>query len=366
MPHQFYFCGTQIHPLTEAYKRLKINLALELAILLANYIVEHSDYFLDDGTWNCPKGDGFESAGLDGHTHSRFATIAGITSLANILGRNDYILRMKQAYDWFVSNHGSSFGWSPEFLGRFGDENEGCETCTLMDQINCCIAFANAGYSEYYQAAERICRNQLLENQLLDTHLIRNTINKPNTDLSCFENVAEMVRGGFAGWAGPNDFIGNCDHHYCLMNCCGPAGMRAMHDIWNDIYTVNGKDTYINIYMDRSGEHANIKNYQPYDGIIEITIKKDCNLRLAWRNWFDIDKLKIEHNGKQIKPKLLNGYLTIDDVPADSKFTLSTPLPNIVENSLANGRHYQVEWKGDTVVKIDPPGKFMPFYQNRI
>ena len=71
------------------------------------------------------------------------------------------------------------------------------------------FAFTEAGCREYYEQAERVARNQLMENQLLDTKLFKETIDKPDTDLSCFHGVADMVRGGFAGWAGPNDFIGN-------------------------------------------------------------------------------------------------------------------------------------------------------------
>ncbi|HBG26082.1 MAG: hypothetical protein A2Y10_00380 [Planctomycetes bacterium GWF2_41_51] len=364
MPHQYYFCGTQIHPLIEAYRKLKIEKALDIALRLTNYIVYHSDYFLTDGSWNCTKGAGFESAEIDGHTHSRFAVIAGITTVGVVTGKKDLIVVMKRAYDWFIQNHCSSFGWSPEFLGRFGDENEGCETCTIMDQINCCFAFTEAGYIEYYKAAERVCRNQLFENQMLDTHLVRNSIEKPDTELSCFHNVASMVRGGFAGWAAPNDFIGNCDHHYCLMNCCGPAGIRAIHDVWNNIYTVRGTDVFVNIYMDRTGHELIIKNHQPQNDTIEITVKSQCNLHLAVRSWFN-PKISITVNGKNQKFVVASDYLKINRVSAASKVILTTQLENIPETCHVNGRNYEVTWKGDTVIAIDPPGKYMPFYTNR-
>ena len=253
MPHQFYFAGTQIHPLIECYRRLGNEHALAMAQRLTNYVVHRSDYFLDDGAWNCPGGETWESSMLDGHSHSRLATIAGIAVVGIATGDGSLVATARRAHDWFIREHCSSFGWSPEFVGRYGDENEGCETCAVMDQLNSALALAEAGHLEYYEQAERIARNQLFENQLLDTRIVRNTVDKADTELSCFHGVADMVRGAFAGWAGPNDFVGNCDLHYCLMHCCGPAGLRAMHDVWSNVYRTQDENVFVNIFLDRHG-----------------------------------------------------------------------------------------------------------------
>jgi hypothetical protein len=235
-----------------------------------------------------------------------------------------------------------------------------------MDQIHCCLAFCEAGYTEYYEQAERLCRNQLFENQMLDTHLVRNTVEKADTDLSCFHNVAEMVRGGFAGWAGPNDFIGNCDHSSWLMNCCGPAGIRALYDIWENIYTVRGTDVYVNIFLDRNGTEIDIKNYQPRKGLVEIMVKKRCNLYLASRLWLDLSNFKLNIDGTEFKPAIKNGYFEVGELAENSNIQISYSTHERMERSRVNGRDYTLTWRGDTVVKIDPPGRFMPFYTGRI
>ena len=366
MPHQFYFSGTQIHPLIECYRRLKIDKALELARHLTNYIIYHSDYFFEDGTWNCPGGAGFESAGMDGHTHSRFATIAGIAVLGGVTDKSDLVVKMKRCYDWFVDNHCSNSGWSPEFLGRFGDNNEGCETCAIMDQLNCCFAFTQAGYSEYYEQAERIARNQLLENQIIDMSLIRNTIEKPDTDLSCFHNVAEMVKGAFAGWASPNDFVGNCDHRYCLMNCCGPAGVRALHDVWQHIYSVKNDNIFIHIWMDKNDEYLTIRNHQPSRGLLEICSKVDCELYLLERSWLNAEQITVSVNKKRRKFKIHNGYIGIGKITSNHKVVIEYELVEHTERTTVNGRDYQFDWLGDAVVRVSPPGEIMPLYQNRL
>ena len=365
MPHQFYFCGTQIHPLIECYNLLGLEQALELAQRLANYIAYQSDYFVQDGGWNCPGGAGFESAEMDGHTHSRCATIAGMAMVGAVTGKLELVEKMERCYRWFYKKHCSSFGWSPEFLGRFGSEAEGSETCAIMDQINCALVFGQLGYAGYYEHAERMARNQLIENQLTDTTIVRNTVERQDTELSCFHNVADMVRGGFAGWAGPNDFIGNCEHHYCLMNCCGPAGVRALYDIWNNIYSIKEGDIYLNILMDKEDDNLIIKNSQPAEGLLSVTAKIPGTIYIPDRSWLDRQSVKISVNDTDVDGEFSDGYIRIDRVSAGDNILVKYKLIDIHEDVHTNGRDYKVIWRGDTVVEIEPSGKIMPLYHGR-
>lgn len=361
LPNQYYFCGPQIYPLLETYMSTGNQTALEVAERLANYIVYHSDYFLADGSWNCPQTRDW-AAQINGHTHSRFATIAGILKLGIIKKDNKLTVRIKKSYDWFVETHCCESGWSPEFLGRNGDKDEGCETCAIMDQIKCCLALCWAGYAEYYEKAERICRNQLFENQLLDTHLFKSSRGYADTELSGFSEVGKMVHGGFAGWAAPNDFIGNCLNSKNLMNCCGPAGIRAMYDIWNAIFTIDGKSIFLNMFLDKNSKEIDIRDYQPEQGLTEIKVKSACELYIARRSWRD-KSLDIRLNGKMHSFSIAGNYLFLGFVPENSTVTLSYRLNKDEKNVFTNGRHYQMTWSGDSVIDIFPRGKEMPFYK---
>ena len=186
MPHQFYFMGTQINPLVRYYRMTGNETALDVAKRLTNYILYQTDYFAVDGSWTVDikktgVGDEVDFEGeVDGHCHSRLGTLAGITALGNLLNNSELISRAKSCYDWFYEKHCSSFGWSPEFLGRYGDENEGFETCVLMDQILCALELCNAGFAEYYEQIEKFARNQLMEAQLTDLSLFKNDVHKEN------------------------------------------------------------------------------------------------------------------------------------------------------------------------------------------
>ena len=366
MPHQLYFAGSQIHPLVECARALGLERAMELAQRLANFVVHHSDYFFEDGSWNCPHGVGFGGCEQDGHVHSRLATIAGVASLAIATGRDDLLQRARLWYDWFVDGHCSSFGWSPEFLGRFGDAAEGCETCAVMDHIRCALIFAaGAGDLGLYEQVEKIARNQLVENQLLDTSLIRNTVEEADTDNACFHDVATMVYGGFAGWAGPNDFIGNCDHNHCLMNCCGPSGVRALYDVWSHAYSRDGDTLRVHILMDRDDEVLRIADHQPDRAEVSILARAAGALFVSGRTWIDPTAVQISINDRSVPAAQRDGYFNVGRVAPGDRVLITAPMAERTERVQVNGRDYRATWRGDTVVEIDPPGTEMPFYQGR-
>lgn len=366
MPHQFYFMGTQINPLVQYYKLSGDETALDIAKRLTNYIIYHTDYFGSNGQWNVDlELSGFEGE-VDGHSHSRLGTLAGFAALGNLLGENNFIGKAKQCYDWFYDEHCSSFGWSPEFVGRYGDENEGFETCVLMDQIICALELCKAGYYEYYEQIEKFARNQLMEAQLTDLSLFKSSVPKEKTWLSTFDNVGQMVLGGFVGWGAPNDFIGNCDHHYCLMNCCGPAGIRAMYDVWANIYSLADDHVCVNIFMDIEDENLSLKNMQPEEGLFRIKASGDLSLKLKRRSWMDVDNIEIMAGVEKIAFDVDDEYITIcASEHCGREILVAQYLPEQEEKVFVNGREYDVVWKGDTVIDISPEGKFMPLYANR-
>lgn len=373
MPHQFYFMGTQINPLVRYYHISGNEVALDIAQRLTNYILYQTDYFGADGSWivDIKKSDvngevNFEGE-VDGHSHSRLGTIAGIVALGRAIDNRELVEKAKRCYDWFYDEHCSSFGWSPEFIGRYGDADEGFETCVLMDQIAAALELCDAGYAEYYEQIEKFARNQLMEAQLTDISLFKSDVPKDKNWLSTFDNVGEMVFGGFVGWGAPNDFIGNCNHHYCLMNCCGPAGIRAMFDVWSNIYTIDKDVITVNVFMDFEDENIVIKNNQIEGGGISILVKNEYALRLRRRSWMNVD-------GMEINSGVLNVPFVIDsdciNISADDCYCrqmgITQYLPQENEHVFVNGRDYDVVWMGDTVVEIEPQGEFMPLYKNRV
>jgi hypothetical protein len=114
-----------------------------------------------------------------------------------------------------------------------------------VDAIGCAIALAEAGYTEYWQVAERFLRNHLVESQLTDTSWIHQLETKER-DIprrKTFYRVGDRLRGAFAGYAAPNDFVYSGvkgrGHIMDVQTCCVASGARGLYYGWRSIVTEN-------------------------------------------------------------------------------------------------------------------------------
>jgi hypothetical protein len=364
MRHQLYFAGSLIHALVESFEVTGMELSLEMAKRLTNYVRFHADAYTIDGRFTCVVGPKKEPTGADGHTHTRLAGLAGMIRLGTIIGDRELVEWAQKSYDWFAETFSADFGWSPEFVGR-SIEAEGCETCAIMDHLQCLLTLTQAGFPRYWNDFERIVRNHLLEQQIIDTRLFQNHLDLPDTDLSCFHDVGEKVLGGFGGWCAPNDFVGNCDLHFHLMNCCGPSGVKAIYLAWNNIFKWEGDCCTINLLMDHESLELSIKNHQPRKGQIEITSRRDCVLKIRIPDWVNPAQINVLCEDKPIHYTVHDIWLQLPFFSANKTLFIEYPLRNLIRTTHINGRNYKVHWVGDTVVSIDPPGRYIPLYERK-
>jgi hypothetical protein len=202
--------GFIINPLVRWYELSGNESALKLATYLSNWIVYHTDYIQDDGSFTLSKSEGEkEPSGYDfrGHVPTHMATAAGIIRCGIATNDNELVNYGKKMVD-YVDNlsrgtGSNSFGWFFENV-----LTPTCETCSIRSMIDCAILLAKAGYPEYWNLVERTSRNQLVENQLRDIDWMKSTIHLDDTEDEVYNNVAERVRGGWAGWSYPNDWVG--------------------------------------------------------------------------------------------------------------------------------------------------------------
>ena len=361
--NQAYFTGPHVQALVQVYETTGDESALDLAHRLARWYFDVAMLVGEDGSFGAGGAKGFGTAESNGHTHSRMGTAAGVIRLGSLTGDQHFCERGKLLYDRFHDTWCAPFGWSPEFLDRYGIEDEGCETCTLMDQVHAATALALAGHTEYWNHVERIARNQLVEQQLLDTRLVRNTAGAEDTELSVFHGVADMVRGGFGGWCAPNDFIGTNKHSWCLMNCCGPSGVRALWTAWRYVEHLQPNATTIDVLMGRTGETVNVEDHTPREGRFVVHVKRDTDLSIRVPGFLGDRVPTVRLNGHD--PALVPdaGYLRFAKVAAGDTAEITYPMEETGESIHINGRDFTVTWAGDTVVALDPPGQHLPLYQ---
>ncbi len=276
--------------------------AIDTARRLANFITRDTFYFGDNGSFESLRVVTRESWDMiNGHTHSRLATVAGLLRYGRVASDNRIFAVGKKAFDWFYTRHCISTGWCPEFVGNGDIEKEGCETCTLTDAIQCCLELCAKGYDDYWSIIERIAKNQLMEQQLTDTSFIESTDDTYDDTFESYHIAADSLIGGFGGWCGPNDFIGPNESSQWLMNCCGPSGVKALYLVWHNALRWSDGNLHVNLLVSRRSKYADITSYDPIKGQVSILPKQDCCLTVHLPDWVDRASVKLLIDDSPVK-----------------------------------------------------------------
>ena len=331
--------GRQIMPLVTYYELTGYENALRLAEGLTRFVIHHSGVFEEDGGYLERKSR------ATGHVHSRLGTAAGVMKLGLITGRTDWIAWAKHVFDWTLSNLASSFGWVSE---RAHGSEGGSETCCITDALELAITLAENGYPEYWDVAERFVRNHLVESQCPDT-------------------------GGFSGHSMPNDFCwiyeatGQLEHH--VGGCCSPAGIRGLWLAWDRIVTRTEDGVSVHFPLNRISRWADVISGLPYQGKVKVIVhdalasasKPDLFVRIP--KWASSSAVRLMVNAKARAVAWEGRYVKTGGLAEGDEVVVTYPVrrERITESFMDFA--FEVTWRGNTVVAIEPPGDNEPLYR---
>ncbi|MDL2319420.1 glycoside hydrolase family 127 protein, partial [Eubacteriales bacterium OttesenSCG-928-A19] len=246
--------------------------ALALCENFAANIVQRSGAFLPDGSWN----GALEYR--NGHFHTRMGTLFSLARFARHTANAQLTAWVERRFRWALDNWCTRFGWTP---GDMHDQGYEHETCTLVDAIGCAITLAHCGYTRYWQVAERFLRNHLVESQLTDTSWIHQLDTKAHDILGqkTFYRVGDRLRGAFAGYAAPNDFVYSGvkgrGHIMDVQTCCVASGARGLYYGWRNIVTEARGRVSVNLLLNRATPWLEVESSLPYEGKVVLTARKD-------------------------------------------------------------------------------------------
>ncbi len=344
-----YDGGVLISPLVMFYDMEAYDPAFELARGLVNWVLDE-DAIAEDGTF-------------EGHVHSRLATAGGFIRYGLLTGRDDILERGKRAVD-FTLGLSTSFGGVPEVV----KEAEGCEVCCIMDLLDCLFLLAQTKWPEYYGVAERVVRNHLIESQLRDTSWLPTGAPSPDTEQTSTEGMPGRLLGAFAGWSAPNDLIGrDC---WRLMNCCAPAGIRALYLAWNHVVGGDWRTTRVNLLLNHAAESVSIRSWLPHEGRVDVKVKAAKPLGVRVPQWVDHEQVTVTVDGQAAEFEWSGNYVTLGR-PGESSpqpgqlVTITFPVRETTTTETRGGGEFTVRWRGDTVIGIEPAGTHHPLYAGR-
>jgi hypothetical protein len=352
--------GFIIKGLMAAYRFAGSNIAFEFAKELVE-IIKESRLFAPDNNFK-----------HGGHMHGNLRTLMGLADYALCVGDAVLYSRVCSIFE-YVSSLKTSFGFLPEVVGRKGDIVS-CETCALMDYIGLGVTLANGGHPEYWDRIERTVRNHLVESQISDVSWLKSDSSKRDTHQFTWDRVGERMIGGYAGWSSPTHILAAKETLNSLwggeelrnktrafQNCCGGSGTHGFYIAWKNSAIFKDDCLYINLYFDKLLNEAEIRCYEPFKGLIEIMLKKDCNVRVRIADHIDRQTIKVTKNSDIIEPVIWGNYIELNRCTADDIIKFSYDLKTYEEEvEIGNDGFlkykYCVKWIGSTVTEIIPIG----------
>lgn len=263
--------------------------------------------------------------------------------------------------------------WDAEDLGNTGIVN--VPTLCSFDMLHLGMVLSQAGYGDYWDAADRRIRNNVLPCQVREEDI-------PPLKAQKFVGIKDpafqwdkliplvfekrsptYTQGLWEVEGGPDKAVG------CMLitpfgvgdttGDCTANTWRLLHGIWDSILEKNDATLKINLHFNRASPWADIDSYIPYEGKVAVkmkVLKKQVLIRIP--QWTDWDKVTCHINDK---PRAFawsntwNGYIQLKEVGKDDVITVAFPMKQWTESGTygKDNKAYKVTLKGNTVIKAE-------------
>jgi hypothetical protein len=337
--------AVSMHALVDRYVIAGDEVALELAIGLANHLLGPSRYFNY-------KMEFF------GHVHSSVWIASGLIYLGRTIGEEKFINAGRGIYS-YVKSLSSSFGWVPEFAQWKPQSEEHCETCVLKDMILCCGELIKCGYDEYWNDMNLFARNQLTENQVKYTGYVVSDDSLPDKDGKTYHHLAERIIGGYTGGSEPGSI--SINRFRSIAGCCVGTAPIALGILWKNAVTEKDGVLTVNIHTEKHTADYSLTHRMPDEGQITLNVKKDCRAGFRIYPWMG-EELTLSVNGTTVECVRENGAIYAD-LMAGQALTLSFPVDTVVKKEFFAGREYTEYWRGGDLIDLEPRGEHIRLYQ---
>ena len=289
-------------------------------------------------------------SGWEGHLHAWMDTYTGVIRCARAggdLNLQEVLARSHKLFNWVKLIETRPFGWVADSVG-----STTCETCTISSAIRLALELIREGYTEYWNDIERFVRNQLVQNQFQD--LSRLHIQDAAT--------ARGLRGAFESYAAPNTLIAL--ENETIEGCCINGGIRCLFLAYQNAIHETDDAIRINLLISHATTGIRVLRFLPHQGRLEIYPRCSKVIWVRCPEWLGLKDLKVDGPvGLSYLAESETHSLRLTGARPGSRIVLTLPQREETTSYVVAGRQYHVQWKGDTVLNLTPPGNPYPLYQ---
>jgi hypothetical protein len=387
---------------------------LEFATALARRLCHTEDEgddgsFRPDGSFGGKHQESSGSWHMHGHTHC----LPGLVHLGGQLiksGQREaglrFINQASRTMEWLYEptrnpDAGSMTGWLGEWLmvATGWNRQTDCEGCGMGDvaQTACALGAASrldpslAPLVAFYDRAEQIYTGEIMEQMFRPmprylevvkeclTRRVEKEMTNAASDLKAREverryaeakKTAERMTGQQMGLCGFPDWVNNMKSDLDpdlpgihMQGCCADATIRASEAIWSQTVTGDADETRVNLAFNRESPWVKVVSCLPCRGELDVFVKSSRRVLVRVPEWAQKSEVKAFVN-QQPKPLVWEGsYVVFDNPGSKEQLTVTYPLRVAEVREPIQGVEYTERWRGNTIVHINPPGKWIPMFE---
>jgi len=354
--------GGFILPFLDYYRLSKDERALNLALQLADFVVEHH--------LARRPADAGPRLGIS-NVHGALFAAAGVAETVRFSGKKEHLAWARELYQHTRDHLSSEYGWVAEHEEmrppRYGPGVQmATEGCAIVDMVNLAVRLAEQGYPDCWDLVERFSRNYLTEGQLLDTTPLRSDGTRSYNKCSTDQGMPERARGAFVGWGGPADFLHpKARHGPMVQNCCGSHYPFGLNLVWERIITDAPDGIHVNLGFTHRTSACEVRSWSPIQGKITARLNKSRDLLLRLPDWIDRKRTIVQIEGKPVTASWRGNSLHFQELQAGRTVQVEYALRREVRTERFAGYEIEAEWRGDTVLHVSPEGTLVPLFNRR-
>lgn len=318
--------------------------AMSLAARLVDYHAHESVF--PDGRFNPASGAA--------HSHSYLGTLRGICLYGLVARRCDLVYLAARSMRVFVPTLVKESGFTPHDLPR----DRGGETTSPGDAAQLAMWLADAGYSEFWDDAQRLVYARLLASQLVEPPGLTPAAGVTG---DAVRDIDRRVVGAYGG-------CHDTPHggHQPTTDVTA-AGAHTIADVYRHAVVDSPDELRVNMQLDHESAAAKVtvRDTTMHGGSRTVTVIATGKPRPVWLRvprWAGAGGARVAVGDRAITPTFAGDYVIVGPESAHLPITLTHDLNERRRLEPTDGVEYTLTWRGDRVSSIDPTPARLSFY----
>jgi len=274
------------------------------------------------------------------HTNTQIRMLlldAGIAA-----GDREMVELAQRGYAYGKEHGDTLMGYFPENIGRRpGEGGTTTEICEVADMIYLALRQSTQGIADCWDDVDRWLRNMFTEAQLLETDWAYGYSEKYGVPrehpYAVRDHVPDRWLGAWGGWIAANDWQGN--QEYSIAPCCHPNAAMQLYRVWRDMIAFDAQKDRLSVHLllNRASPWADVNSHIAYTGLVEVMLKRDCEVAFRIPEWTTPQECTGTVNGTLTPVHWEGRYMVVRGKAGDT-VSLHCPMPSGRRSSALQAR----------------------------